>query len=303
MIERNGKNIIESKKLNEKIIDHDLKLDDFSMNKKQDKQKLASSVIEKQVRNVFSFENSSENNQLLVSLNDIKSNLLKVSNKNIKIPSKLPVIESKKTIIGFNFKQVIDSNILDVKIKTLILSSGKYKYLQIIINALMKYSDDFDHHEKKKKFFYLCISVAIDESIGFKKTTSVYPEINQIIDYQEFKFRNTKTKYTPSNKKIHKNDFDYSIFFYIGHILIWALYQKIIKDMKCFMESYDLPFTSSMIVKSLGGRHLWDKLINESNNINLKRWKHIIKFRKTFPCVEDLFFLILKLFKIDNELL
>lgn len=227
----------------------------------------------------------------------------KKQNLNGKFTSEsLPTIQSIKTIIGLSHQQILNLELSDVKIKTIVSSTKVSKFAQNALNFVIKQTNElFENFEKKSIFFKLCISVALNESIGFRKTVKSYPQINEWFgSIDEINLENTRTKLTPSNKDIHQNNFDYSVLSYFGHILIWASYHQRINKTPVFFEKYDIDLNQSNIRSSIGGYHLWDRLIRESKGMNSKRWKHIIKFRQSFSYEEDQFMLMLRFMKVDE---
>lgn len=230
----------------------------------------------------------------------------KKQNSNGKFTSEsLPQIQSIKTIIGLSHQQILNLELNDVKIKTIVSSSKVSKFAQNALNFVIKHTGDlFEDLEKKSVFFKLCVNVALYESIGFRKTIRSNPEIPEWFGgYDEINLETTRTKLTPSNKDIHQNNFDYSVLSYFGHILIWALYhQRMGKISPLFIEKYSLELPQSSIRSSIGGYHLWDRLIRESKGMNSKRWKHIIKFRQSFAYEEDQFMLMLRFMKVAETI-
>lgn len=223
---------------------------------------------------------------------------------NSKYADKLPEIHAIKTIIGLSHKQIMNLDISDVKLKTIVSSSTISKYTSTALNFTIKHTDElFSNFETKKIFFLLCINVALYESTGFKKTAKIYPNILELFGgYDEINLENTRTKLTPSSKDIHQNNLDYSVLSFIGNILIWAVHQQRQGGVPLLTRNYDISLPATLIRQNVGGYHLWDRLIREPQGMNAKRWKHITKFRQAFPYEEDQFMLILRFMKIDDEI-
>lgn len=235
----------------------------------------------------------------------IKLRLTKKSTTNSKYSEKLPELLPIKTIIGLSHKQILNLDKADVKLKTIFTSSKISKYALSGMTFTTNHTEElFEDEHKKRIFVILCINVALYESIGFKKTVKVYPNVLELFGgYSEINLETTKTKLTPSNKDIHQNNLDYSVLSYIGHILIWAAHQQRQNRVELLTKDYeDFPMTASLIRENVGGYHLWDRLIREPTGMNSKRWKHIIKFRQAFPYEEDQFMLILRYMKVDSNI-
>lgn len=228
----------------------------------------------------------------------------KKQNVNGKFTSEsLPAIPPIKTIIGLSHQHILNIDPSDVKVKTIVQSSKVLKFAQNALSFVMNNSNGlFVDVEKKQVFFKLCLSVALYELDGFRKTTKAFPQIPEWFgSYPEINLETTRTKLTPSNKDIHQNNFDYSVLSYLGHILVWALYQQHVGKAPLFISDYDIELSQSTIRSSIGGFHLWDRLVRESKGMNSKRWKHIIKFRTSFAYEEDQFMLILKFMKVTDH--
>lgn len=234
---------------------------------------------------------------------DITLRATKMQNSNGRITSEsLTKIQPIKTIIGVSHQQILDLELSDVKVKTILSSSKVSKFAQNALAFVVKHTDDlFQDEEKKTVFFKLCIGVALYESIGFRKSTRAHPQILEWFGgYEEITLEKTRTKLTPSNKDIHQNDFDYSVLSYFGHILIWALFHQRTGGAGLWINKYDIELSQSTIRSSIGGFHLWDRLIRESKGMNSKRWKHVIKFRNSFAFEEDQFMLMLRFMRVDK---
>lgn len=216
--------------------------------------------------------------------------------KNKSFPDSLPPLDPIKTIIGLTHKQLLKLDLSDVKIKTILSSSSLSKLANNVLSFVTRTSDSFFRDSSfQKGFFKLCIEVALLESVGFKNVAKSHPDlINTLEQIRELTLDTTHTKHTPSNKQIHKNIFDYSVLAYLGHILIWASHCQKCNNTPSFFSSFDLDYPSKLIENHIGGPHLWDRLRRDKENINSKRWKHLIKFRQVFLYEEDKFVLILR---------
>ncbi|RLV94343.1 hypothetical protein JA1_001857 [Spathaspora sp. JA1] len=222
---------------------------------------------------------------------------------NKKYSETLPEILPTKTIIGITHKQILDADLSDVKIKTLISSSSISKYASTAVKFTTSHTEDlFEDEEKKRIFLCLCLNIALFESSGFTKTNKLYPNILELFGgYEEINLETTRTKLTISNKVVHQNNLDYSVLAYLGHILIWAANQQRQAKVPLFIEKFDLDLTQQTVRSLVGGYHLWDRLHREAS-MNSKRWKHIIKFRAAFPYEEDQFMIILRFMKISDNI-
>lgn len=214
----------------------------------------------------------------------------------------LPAVYPIKTLIGLSHQQVLQLETTDVKIKTIVSTNTISKFANNVLTFVTKHTDDlFEDDEKKTVFLKLCINVALFESIGFSKTLKDHSQVVEWFgDYDEINLATTGTKLTVSSKNIHQNNFDYSVLSYIGHILIWAVHQQRMGKVGLFTERFGISLSQANVRASVGGYHLWDRLIRESKGMNSKRWKHIIKFRQAFGYEEDQFMLILRFMKVDT---
>ncbi|KAK6198851.1 uncharacterized protein RJT21DRAFT_51656 [Scheffersomyces amazonensis] len=217
------------------------------------------------------------------------------SNINSRYSENLPKIQPQRTIIGLSYRQILNIDPSDVKIKTIISSAASSKYASTALKFCMKHNQDlFDDVDKKRIFIILCINVALYEAVGFKNTAQIYPNVLELFGgYDEINLDTTRTKLTPSNRNVHQNNLDYSVLSYLGNILIWANHIQHEHHIRLLIKHYDV-LSTSIIKQNFGGFHLWDKLIRESKGMNAKRWKHIVKFRQNFPFEEEKFVLILR---------
>jgi hypothetical protein len=215
----------------------------------------------------------------------------------------LPKVRPVKTIQGLDHLQILKLNLNDIKIKTIVGSSSISKYGKTGLKFTLKETDSlFENNENKQLFILLCIHVALYEASGYKMISAKYPDVDEIFGkYDEINLLHTHTKITKSPKKVHKNNLDYSILAYFGHIFLWAGSIQEESGLEPFYQRYDSSISADTIHENIGGTHLWDKL-TATNNINSKRWKHINKFRVAFPFEIDQFMLILRLMKIDLNL-
>lgn len=214
----------------------------------------------------------------------------------------LPAVYPIKTLIGLSHQQVLQLELTDVKIKTIVSTNTISKFANNVLAFVTKHTDDlFEDAEKKTIFIKLCVNVALSESIGFSKTLREHSQIVEWFGgYDEINLATTGTKLTVSSKNIHQNTFDYSVLSYIGHILIWAAHQQRMGKVALFTDKFGIALPQASVRASIGGYHLWDRLIRESKGMNSKRWKHIIKFRQAFGYEEDQFMLILRFMKVDT---
>lgn len=231
---------------------------------------------------------------------DIKLRSVKNTTMNSKYSEKMPEIQPIKTIIGLSHLQILRLDASDVKIKTIVSSATISKYATTALNFSIKHTEDlFGDEEKKTIFFLLCVNVALYESVGFKKTVQIHPNILELFGgYEQINLETTKTKLTPSTKDIHHNNLDYSVLSYIGNVLIWAIHQQIQGKVDLLSEKYNIELTAKLVREHIGGYHLWDRLLREQS-MNAKRWKHVIKFRQAFAYEEDQFMLILRFMKVN----
>lgn len=239
-----------------------------------------------------------EDNPFVIKLRSVKSTINKKYSEN------LPEVQPTKTIIGMSHQQILHSDLSDVKIKTLMTSSSVSKYAANAVKFVTTHKDDlFGNFENKKIFLTLCINIALYESLGYKKTTKLYPNVLELFGgYAEINLETTRTKLTPSKKDIHQNDLDYSVLSYFGHILIWAAHQQRQGKVPIFADKFGISLTSKEVRSKIGGYHLWDKLFRELQGMNSKRWKHVIKFRNAFQYEEDQFMIILRFMQIDENI-
>ncbi|KAG7660766.1 uncharacterized protein J8A68_005728 [[Candida] subhashii] len=238
-------------------------------------------------------------NPFAIKLRPIK----KLANKNLS--ESLPEIQPTKTIIGLSHKQILQADLSDVKIKTLMSSSSVSKYAATCVRFTRSHGVDlFEDFEKKKIFLQLCINIALYESKGFKRTLNRYSNVLELFGgYREINLETTRTQLTPSKREVHQNNLDYSVLAYLGHILIWAGHLQRQAKVAMFTEKYDLEDLSQrLVMEHIGGYHLWDRLQRNSKGMNSKRWKHVIKFRNAFPFEEDQFMIILRFMQIDNNI-
>lgn len=237
-----------------------------------------------------------EENPFAIKLRPVK----KLSNSSFS--ETLPEVQPTKTIIGISHEQILQADLSDVKIKTLMSSSSVSKYASTCIKFTTSHTDDlFGDLDKKKIFLQLCINVALFESKGYKRTIGRYPNVLELFGgYDEINLETTRTQLTPSQKKVHQNNLDYSVLAYLGHILIWVAHLQRQAKMPMFTEKYEIEeLPQRLIMEHIGGYHLWDRLYRNSKGMNSKRWKHVIKFRNAFPFEEDQFMIILRFMQLD----
>ena len=216
-----------------------------------------------------------------------------------KAPQKsfLTAMEPTTSIIGLSNSQILSLPLNDVKLK-LLVSSGSKTIQNILKFAKRDTSDLFEDYERKRVFLQLCVEVALMESMGFKKVARKWPQVIEWFGgYPEINLTTTKTRLTPSTKDIHKNSFDYSMLALIGHILIWGTFLQRKAKQPVFTKKYDIQVQN--VKECLGGDFLWDRL-SQHPKMNAKRWKHVIKFRQSFPFEVNQFMMVLRFMKVDD---
>lgn len=213
---------------------------------------------------------------------NIKLRSVKSTHSNKKYKERLPQIQPIETIMGLSNEQIYGLSPNDIKLKSIITQADKA--LRVIINFAMENEDMFKDEEVKTIFIDLCINIALYESRGLNKTVKRYPNVIELFckfDALTLSFNNTPI--TKSDRQIHQNNFDYSVLLNIGNIIIWV---NSINNQLAYVPK-------KLVRQSFGGYHLWDQLFKE-DSINMKRWKHIIKFRELFPFQINQFIVIMK---------
>ncbi|KAF7583912.1 hypothetical protein EJF18_20016 [Clavispora lusitaniae] len=213
----------------------------------------------------------------------------------------LPEIQPITTIIGLPFDQILHMKPTDVKIKTIQTVSNLSKTCKHVLQFTLGESEGlFKDKQKQTIFVELCINVALYESAGFNLTAKKYPDMaSWLAKYEPLTLQSTKTKLTVSKKAAHTNNFDYTVFSYIGHIILWASHLQSSNGITTVLGKLNLNVTRKQIMDELGGYHLWDRIRRNPKTINTKRWKHIQKFRQNFPFEVDQFVLILRYMCLD----
>lgn len=221
-----------------------------------------------------------------------------------KFPDYVNEVHPIKTIIGLSHKQILHLSLTDVKIKAIIVSSSRVKFIENILRFTLKHSHDmFSDDEVRSQFITLCVNVALYEANGFKKTTKLFPVTSVFGMYPEITLEATNTKVTPPEDSAHQNTFDYSVLAFIGHIIIWGYSLQVSAGVPTLVEKYTgLLVDPQTIRSSIGGDHLWDRLSKTVCSGNSKRWKHVLKFRESFAFYEDQFMLILRFMNIDSSI-
>lgn len=215
----------------------------------------------------------------------VKLKSVKVVHSNKKYTERLPKIPPIETIMGLSNDQIYKLSSNDIKLKRIVSQAGKL--LGNIIDFAMKNEELFLDEDVRTQFSVLCTNIAIHESRGLNKTLKVYPNIIETFSkYDELTLDHTNTKFTKSDKEIHQNNFDYSVLSYVGNIIIWL------------NSIHDLKLSKKQIKGGFGGYHLWDQLFKEES-INMKRWKHVIKFREEFPFQPNQFIVVMKFLHIE----
>ncbi|KAG2735630.1 hypothetical protein G9P44_001844 [Scheffersomyces stipitis] len=235
---------------------------------------------------------------------EIKLRSVKNSNMNVRYPESLPEVQPIKTIIGVSHQQILKKmNMTDVKIKIIVSSSSISKYASTALSFTKNHTDElFDDPVKKAIFVKLCINVALNEARGFSSTIVQHPNLLQLFgSYSEINLETTRTKLTPPTKNVHQNHLDYSVLSYIGCILLWAIHLQRQANIEDLTKALDVDVQQKDVLERLGGYHLWDRL-NKTSKMNSKRWKHVIKFRQSYPFEEDQFMLILRFMKVSDTI-
>lgn len=238
-------------------------------------------------------------NPFAINLRPTKTNL-----SSEKFPDYVNEVRPIKTIIGLSHKQILHLSLTDVKIKAIVVSSSRFKFIENILRFTLKHSHDmFSDDEVRSQFITLCVNVALYEAHGFKKTSKLFPVMSVFGLYPEITLEATNTKVTPPEDSAHQNSFDYSVLAFIGHIIIWGYSLQASAGVPTLAEKYsELQLSSQIIRSSIGGDHLWDKLSKSVCTGNLKRWKHVLKYREAFAFYEDQFMLILRFMNVDSSI-
>ncbi|KAM9924014.1 hypothetical protein OXX80_011350 [Metschnikowia pulcherrima] len=206
----------------------------------------------------------------------------------------LPQVQPVSTIFGLSHEQIYKTKLTDVKVKT-IVNVPMSKMCKNALTFVMAESEGlFMDTAKRAQFVDLCTKVALYEAPGFNEVTKRIPELLKWVPlYEPFTLQHTKTNLTTSNKKMHRNSLDYTVFAFFGHIILWANELQHAAKLPEIVDKFRLGISRAQILNSLGGYHLWDRL-RRDKTINTKRWKHIQKFRQTFAFEEHQFVLILR---------
>lgn len=212
---------------------------------------------------------------------NVKLRSVKSTHANKKYIERLPQVQPIETIMGLSNEQIYKLNPSDIKLKSIITQADKT--LKTIINFAMENEEMFKNEETKTIFVDLCINIALYESRGLNKTCKRYPNVIELFSgFEALTLDFNNTVFTKSDRAIHQNSFDYSILSYIGNIIIWI------------NSINNLSYVPKKLTRqSIGGYYLWDQLFKE-DSINMKRWKHIIKFRDQFPFQINQFIVIMK---------
>lgn len=207
--------------------------------------------------------------------------------------TQLTEVTPVNTIIGLSHEQIFRTKLTDVKIKILV-NSPMSRMCRIVLGFVMdEHQGLFCDEQRQRQFVELCVHVALHELNGFNAISTKYPEILEWApQYPALTLEHTKTTLTVSTRQAHRNLLDYTVFLFIGHVLVWASGLQRRAHMETYLEKYTL-LTPQHVQASMGGDHLWDKL-RKDPKINLKRWKHIQKFRQIFAFEELQFVLVLR---------
>lgn len=214
----------------------------------------------------------------------------------------LPEKEPVSTIIGLTPQQIVNMKLTDVKFKIISTNPGILKICRNVLSFVTRESEGlFASDNIRNGFVELCVHVAMRESNGFNDVSKKKPDLMaRLAPIKELTLEHTRTTITESNRKIHQNDFDYTVFSYIGHIIVWASHLQRIADKPTLIDR--LGFTEQDVLASMGGRHLWDRIRRDPKTINMKRWKHIQKFRQNYAFEEHQFVVILRFMHLGTGL-
>lgn len=216
--------------------------------------------------------------------------------------TQLPEIHPVKTIIGVSHQQILLMRTTDVKYKTISTVSLMSKMGKNVLQFLSR-DGLFSDPDMKRKFLHLCIEVALNESHGFHDISRQYPDLEAwLANYEELSLLHTRANLTVSTKQAHQNDFDYNVFSYLGHILVWAIHLQQSGGVTTVLDKYEFGISRKSVMASIGGYHLWDRVRRDPKTINTKRWKHIQKFRQLFVFEEDQFVLAFRLLDLGLDL-
>lgn len=214
----------------------------------------------------------------------------------------LPEIQPTKTFIGVSHSQIMLMRENDVKYKTILSAPLMSKLAKNAIRFLSR-KDVFTETPRKIQFCHLCVAVALHESNGFQNICQKYLDLESWLgQFEELTLEHTRTNLTVLSRQAHSNNLDYSVFSYLGHIIIWATYLQSNAGVSTIIEKYGMEITRKEILALIGGFHLWDRIRRDEKSINTKRWKHIQKFRLIFAYEEDQFVLILRLMDLGVEI-
>lgn len=214
----------------------------------------------------------------------------------------LPEKEPVSTIIGLTPQQIVNMKLTDVKFKIISTNPGILKICRNVLSFVTRESEGlFASDSIRDGFVELCVHVAMRESGGFNDVSKKKPDLMaRLAPIKELTLEHTRTTITESSRKIHQNDFDYTVFSYIGHIIIWASNLQRNANKPTLIDR--LGFTERDVLSSMGGRHLWDRIRRDPKTINMKRWKHIQKFRQNYAFEEHQFVVILRFMHLGTGL-
>lgn len=214
----------------------------------------------------------------------------------------LPEKEPVSTIIGLSPEQIVNMKLTDVKFKIISTNPGILKICRNVLDFVKRESEGLFVDEKlRDNFLELCVHVAMRESNGFNDVSKKYPKLMaRLAAMKELTLEHTRTTITESSRKAHQNNFDYTVFSYIGHIIIWASYLQQKAKKPVLLENFG--FSKKDVLASMGGCHLWDRIRRDPGTINMKRWKHIQKFRQNFAFEEHQFVVILRFMHLGTGL-
>ena len=124
--------------------------------------------------------------------------------------------------------------------------------------------------------------------------------MDRLSGIRELLLEHTKTSLTESNRQVHKNNFDYTVFSYLGHIIIWISNLQWREKKPVLLENIGI--SQKGVIASIGGYHLWDRIRRDPKTINMKRWKHIQKFRQNYAFEMHQFIVILRFMHLGEGL-
>lgn len=214
----------------------------------------------------------------------------------------LPEKEPVSTIIGLSPTQIMAMKKTDVKFKTILSVPSMLRMCRNVLEFVQRESDGFLKETRfREPFTELCVHVALRESHGFQDISKKHPKLmDRLSGIRELLLEHTKTSLTESNRQVHKNNFDYTVFSYLGHIIIWISNLQWREKKPVLLENIGI--SQKDVMASIGGYHLWDRIRRDPKTINMKRWKHIQKFRQNYAFEMHQFIVILRFMHLGEGL-